>query len=149
MATATAGKPRTVQPPVVKDQPLFIGGKFVDSVSGKTFPAINPATGQTLCQVAEGDKADIDLAVQAARKALEQGPWGRLDAADRGRLVHALAHLAATKPMLIARLRACGRTVADRYIRPYITLQAESPPPRGIRTPALRRGRPAPPPVAR
>jgi hypothetical protein len=52
MATATADKPRTAKPPVVKDQPLFIGGKFVDGASNKTFPAINPATGETLCQVA-------------------------------------------------------------------------------------------------
>ena len=71
MATMTAEKPRTVKVPQVKDQPLFIGGKFVDSVSGKTFAAINPATGETICQVAEADKADVDLAVAAARKALE------------------------------------------------------------------------------
>src|SRR5580704_28805 len=94
MATATAEKTRGVKPPVVKDQPLFIGGKFVDSVSGKTFAAINPATGQTLCQVAEADKADVDLAVKAARKALESGPWSKMDAADRGRLMLKLADLA-------------------------------------------------------
>src|SRR5437588_810205 len=85
MATATAEKPRLVKPPVVKDQPLFIGGRFVDSLSGKTFPAINPATGATICRVAEADAADVDLAVKAARTALESGPWGRMDAADRGR----------------------------------------------------------------
>ena len=71
MATLTAEKSRTVKAPKVKDQPLFIGGKFVDSVSGKTFAATNPATGETICQVAEADKADVDLAVAAARKALE------------------------------------------------------------------------------
>ena len=42
---------RTVKPPKVKDQPLFIGGKWLDSVSGKTFPTINPSTGETICQV--------------------------------------------------------------------------------------------------
>src|SRR5205809_7732887 len=68
MATATQQKSRTVKPPKVKDQPLFIGGKWQDSVSGKTFSTINPATGETICQVAEGDKADIDLAVKAARR---------------------------------------------------------------------------------
>src|SRR5580704_8459787 len=93
MATATAEKTRGVKPPVVKDQPLFIGGKFVDSVSGKTFAAINPATGETLCQVAEGDKADVDLAVKAARAALETGPWASLAAAERGRLLYKLADL--------------------------------------------------------
>jgi len=86
MATATAEKSRTVKPPQVKDQPLFIGGKWQDSVSGKTFATINPATGQTICQVAEGDKADIDLAVKAARKAYEDGPWSKMSAAQRGQL---------------------------------------------------------------
>src|SRR5690348_13482946 len=81
MSTATAAKPRTVKPPQVKDQPLFIGGKWLDSVSGKTFPTLNPTTGEVICQVAEGDKADIDLAVKAARKAFEDGPWPRMSGA--------------------------------------------------------------------
>src|SRR6202790_263902 len=91
MATAAPEKPRTVKPPKVKAQPLFIGGKWQDSVSGKTFATQNPATGETICQVAEGDKADIDLAVKAARRALESGPWARLSAAERGRLLYKLA----------------------------------------------------------
>src|SRR5437588_12267227 len=94
MATATASKaPRTVKRPQVKDQPLFIGGRWLDSVSGKTFPTLNPATGETICQVAEGDKADVDLAVKAARKAFEDGPWPKMSAAERGRLLHKLADL--------------------------------------------------------
>src|SRR5918912_1471709 len=96
MATATLERPRTVKPPKVKDQPLFIGGKWVDSVSGKTFPTLNPATGETICQVAEGDKADVDLAVKAARKAFEEGPWPRMSASERGRLLHRLADLMLT-----------------------------------------------------
>src|SRR5262245_50230807 len=91
MATATASKPRTAKPPKVKDQPLLIGGKWLDSVSGKTFPTINPATGEVICQVAEGDKADVDLAVKAARKAFEEGPWKKMDASERGRLLNKLA----------------------------------------------------------
>jgi aldehyde dehydrogenase (NAD+) len=93
MATATAAKTRAVKPPRVKDQPLFIGGKWLDSVSRKTFPTINPATGETICQVAEGDKADIDLAVKAARKAFEEGPWPRMNASERGRLINKLGDL--------------------------------------------------------
>jgi aldehyde dehydrogenase (NAD+) len=93
MATATAPKGRTVKPPRVKDQPMFIGGKWVDAVSGKTFATTNPATGETICQVAEGDKADIDLAVKAARKAFEEGPWPKMSGAERGRLLHKLADL--------------------------------------------------------
>src|SRR5438445_5338071 len=93
MATATAGKSRTVKPPRVKDQPLFLGGTWQDSVSGKTFPTLNPATGEVICQVAEGDKADVDLAVKAARKAFEEGPWSRMNASERGRLLNKLADL--------------------------------------------------------
>jgi aldehyde dehydrogenase (NAD+) len=93
MATATAEKARTVKPPKVKDRPLFIGGKWLDSVSGKTFPTTNPATGETICQVAEGDKADVDLAVKAARKAFEEGAWPRTNASERGRLLNKLADL--------------------------------------------------------
>ena len=93
MTTATRQKKPAVKPPKVKDQPLFIGGRWLDSVSGKTFPTVNPATGETICQVAEGDKADIDLAVKAARKAFEQGPWSKTSAAERGRLLYKLADL--------------------------------------------------------
>jgi aldehyde dehydrogenase (NAD+) len=91
MATATAAPAKKVAPPKVKDQPMLIGGKWVDSQSGKTFPTINPATGETICQVAEGDKADIDLAVKAARKAFESGPWPKMNASERGRLLNKLA----------------------------------------------------------
>src|SRR5207344_3291134 len=94
MAVATAQKAKqSIKPPKVKDQPMFIGGKWVDSVSGKTFATVNPATGETICQVAEGDKADIDLAVKAARKAFESGPWPKMNASERGRLLNKLADL--------------------------------------------------------
>ena len=93
MTTATREKSRTVKPPKVKDQPLFIGGKWQDSVSGKTFATVNPATGEVICQVAEGDKADIDLAVKAARKAFEDGPWPKMNASERGRLLTRIGDL--------------------------------------------------------
>src|SRR5450755_1119911 len=93
MTTATREKSRAVKPPQVKDQPLFIGGKWLDSVSGKTFATTNPSTGETICQVAEGDKADVDLAVKAARKAFEEGAWPKASAAERGRLLNKLADL--------------------------------------------------------
>src|SRR2546421_4700961 len=93
MATATTKPSKTIKAPQVKDQPLFIGGKWLDSVSGKTFPTTNPATGETICQVAEGDKADVDLAVKAARKAFETGPWPKMSASQRGRFLNNLAEL--------------------------------------------------------
>jgi len=92
-SAATSERTKSIKPPRVKDQPLLIGGKWVDSVSGKTFATINPATGETICQVAEGDRADIDLAVKAARKAFEEGPWPKMNASERGRLLNKLADL--------------------------------------------------------
>ena len=70
---------------------MFIGGKWVCSASGQTFDTVNPATGDTICRVAEGDAADIDLAVKAARKAYESGPWSKMNASGRGRLLNKLA----------------------------------------------------------
>ena len=57
---------------------MLIGGQWVQAASGKTFPTYNPATGEILSQVAEGDSEDIDRAVQAARAAFDNGPWRRL-----------------------------------------------------------------------
>src|ERR1051326_7916314 len=71
---------------------LFIDGQWVDAESGKTFETPNPATGATLAEVAEGDKADIDKAVAAARKAFE-GKWSKMSARDRGRLLYKLSQL--------------------------------------------------------
>jgi aldehyde dehydrogenase (NAD+) len=91
MTTLTTPKQRTIQAPPVSNRKMLIGGKWVDSVSGKTFATLNPATGEEICQVAEGDKADIDLAVKAARKAFESGPWPKMNASERGRLLNKLA----------------------------------------------------------
>src|SRR4028118_310932 len=71
---------------------LLIDGKWVDAESGKTFTTPNPSTGETLAEVAEADKADVDKAVAAARRAFE-GKWGRMSARDRGRLLYKLSQL--------------------------------------------------------
>src|SRR5438874_13755655 len=116
MATATASKaPRTVKRPTVKDQPMLIGGKWVDSVSAKTFETMNPATGEVICQVAEGDKADVDLAVKAARKAFEEGPWSKMNASDRGRLLNKLADLIEQHKEELAKLESLhnGKPLRD------------------------------------
>jgi phenylacetaldehyde dehydrogenase len=76
-----------------KPRKMLINGNWVNSISGKTFPTYNPATGEVLAQVAEGDREDIDRAVKAARKAFDQGPWRRLTASERGRLIWKLADL--------------------------------------------------------
>jgi len=78
---------------VARKQKLLINGKWVDSASGKTFASYNPATGQVLANVAEGDREDIDRAVKAARAAFESGPWSRMAPAGRGKLMWKLADL--------------------------------------------------------
>jgi acyl-CoA reductase-like NAD-dependent aldehyde dehydrogenase len=71
---------------------LFIDGKFVPAASGETFEVVDPATGQVFAHAAAGDKADIDLAVQAARRALD-GAWGKHHPGQRTRLMLKLADL--------------------------------------------------------
>jgi acyl-CoA reductase-like NAD-dependent aldehyde dehydrogenase len=82
---------------------LFINGKWLDAESGKTFATPNPATGETLAEVAEGDQADIDKAVAAARNAFE-GKWSRTSARDRGRMLYKLAQLVEAKSQELAAL---------------------------------------------
>jgi len=78
---------------------LLIDGKWVRAVSGKTFDTINPATEEVLTAVAEADKADVDLAVKAARKAFETGPWSRMHATQRSKLIWKLGDLLEQIPL--------------------------------------------------
>uniref|UniRef100_A0A4W5MCP2 Aldehyde dehydrogenase 1 family, member A2 n=1 Tax=Hucho hucho TaxID=62062 RepID=A0A4W5MCP2_9TELE len=74
--------------------PIFINNEWQDSVSGKTFPVYNPASGEQICVVQEAEKADVDKAVQAAQLAFTLGSvWRRMDASERGRLLAKLADL--------------------------------------------------------
>jgi phenylacetaldehyde dehydrogenase len=95
MSTATQGIPmhQQVKAFVGTSRKMLIGGNWTDTASGKTFATYNPATGEVLAQVAEGNHLDVDRAVAAARKAFENGPWRRLTASERGRLIWKLADL--------------------------------------------------------
>ncbi len=109
---------------------LLINNRWVNSRSGKTFPTFNPATGEEICQVAEADAADVDEAVKAARNAFENGPWPKMSAAERGKLLYRLAELVEEhadelamlealdngKPCHVARAADLGLTIATyRY----------------------------------
>lgn len=72
---------------------MLIGGDWVDSASGKTFPVYNPATGEELAHVAEGDAEDIRRAVTVAREAFENGPWRQLTPSARGRIIWKIGDL--------------------------------------------------------
>lgn len=71
---------------------LFIGGEFVESASGKTFPTKNPATGEVIVEVYEADQEDVDRAVEAAERAF-MGSWSKLTPSERGKLIWKLADL--------------------------------------------------------
>ena len=84
---------RSVEEFTATPRKLFIDGQWTDAASGKTFATPNPATGETLANVAEGDAEDINRAVRAARQAFESGPWGRMTPSDRGRLIWKIGDL--------------------------------------------------------
>ncbi len=94
---------------------MLIDGQWRDSISGKTFATINPATEEVIAEVAEGDAADIDLAVKAARKAFDSGPWRTMDARDRGRLLNKLADLIEANIDELARLETLdnGKPISE------------------------------------
>ena len=71
----------------------LIDGKWVPAKSGETFPVEDPATEETIAHVPAGDKADIDLAVAAARRAFETGPWSCISPGDRSKIVWRLGDL--------------------------------------------------------
>lgn len=78
----------------IKHTQLFINNQFVNARSGKTFPDINPATGEKIADIQEADKADVDAAVAAAKKAFQlNSPWRKIDASARGQYLLKLADL--------------------------------------------------------
>jgi aldehyde dehydrogenase (NAD+) len=77
----------------IPDGRLLIDGAWVEAASGRRFETRNPATETLLATVAEADRTDVDAAVASARKALRDGPWGRMTGAERGRILHRLAQL--------------------------------------------------------
>ena len=84
---------RDVETFIGSPRQLFINGQWCDAASGRTFATPNPATGETLAWVAEGGAEDIDRAVRAARRAFEQGPWGRMTPSERGRIIWRIGDL--------------------------------------------------------
>ena len=98
---------------------VFIDNRWRPAASGRTLPMVAPAEGAVFASIAAGDKADIDLAVAAARKAFETGAWGRLNAVERGRLLLKLGrlieeHVRGTRPAGGARHRQADEAGARR-----------------------------------
>ncbi len=87
MATATVAAPK------IRQTNMFIGGQWQESRGGKRFPTLNPVNETVIAEIAQGNEADVDAAVKAARAAFETGLWSKMDARDRGRLMNKLADL--------------------------------------------------------
>ncbi|XP_010552639.1 PREDICTED: aldehyde dehydrogenase family 2 member B7, mitochondrial [Tarenaya hassleriana] len=93
-STAAAALGEPIPPPVkVEYTHLLIDGKFVDAASGKTFTTLDPRTGEVISHVAEGDSEDVNRAVSAARKAFDEGPWPRMTAYERSKILLRFADL--------------------------------------------------------
>lgn len=95
---------------------LFINNEFVNAKSGKTFVTTNPATGEKICDVAEADTVDVELAVAAAEAAFApNSEWRKMDASARGKLLNKLADLIQRDVKVLAKLESLdnGKTVGD------------------------------------
>ena len=101
--------------PTLRPARLFIDGQWADAASGATFKTINPATEEPLTEVAEAGAADVERAVTAALKAFSSGPWGRMPATERGRILWKLADLIEANLPELARLETLdqGKTITD------------------------------------
>ncbi len=100
----------------VKNSQLFINNRFQESQSGKTFATVNPADESVIAQIAEGDKADIDLAVNGARKAFDDGSkWSKMSAGRRGKLLWKLSDLIMKNLDELAYLETidCGKPISE------------------------------------
>lgn len=94
---------------------MVIGGRDAAALSGKTFTTHNPAVTQPLAEIACGGAEDVDAAVKAAREAFEDGPWPRMRAAERGRVLFRLAGLIRENLEMLARYETqnIGKPIAD------------------------------------
>ncbi len=113
---------RNVEAFIGSPRQLFINGQWADAASGKTFETPNPATGETLARVAEGDAEDINRAVRAARAAFDDGPWSRMTPSERGRIVWKIGDLILEHVDELAQLESLDNG------KPYLVAQAADVP---------------------
>jgi acyl-CoA reductase-like NAD-dependent aldehyde dehydrogenase len=94
---------------------IFVAGRWQAPISGETYQPVNPANEELLAPVGRGDERDIDLAVAAARKAFDDGPWPRMSPHERGRMVWRLGELIQQNLDEMAKLESLctGKTMFD------------------------------------
>jgi phenylacetaldehyde dehydrogenase len=113
---------RNVEEFIATPRQLFINGQWSDAASGKTFETPDPATGETLARIAEGDAEDINRAVKAARKAFDEGPWSRMTPSERGRIVWKIGDLILEHTDELAQLESLDNG------KPFVVAQAADVP---------------------
>jgi phenylacetaldehyde dehydrogenase len=113
---------RNVEEFISTPRQLFINGQWSDAASGRTFETPDPATGETLARVAEGDAEDINRAVRAARRAFEEGPWSRMTPSERGRIVWKIGDLILEHVDELAQLESLDNG------KPFVVAQAADVP---------------------
>jgi betaine-aldehyde dehydrogenase len=93
----------------------YVNGEWVGSASGETFPVFDPSTEEIIAQVASSNAADVDRAVKAARAAFDLGPWGKTNAAERGRILFKLAEKIRQNTAMLAELesRNSGKPIVE------------------------------------
>jgi betaine-aldehyde dehydrogenase len=94
---------------------LLIGGRFVDALAGETFAVHDPTTEREVARVAKADIADLDRAVEVARKAFDESPWPRMMPFERGRLLQRIAERIEVRMEQIALVETLsgGKTIAN------------------------------------
>ncbi len=100
---------------IVSIEQLVIGGERVAAADGRTFAVLEPATGQAFAEVAEAGLEDVQRAVQAAHRAFEAGPWPRMSATERGRILLQAAQLVRQQLETLATVEArnAGKPMSD------------------------------------
>ncbi|HEX6384189.1 MAG TPA: 5-carboxymethyl-2-hydroxymuconate semialdehyde dehydrogenase [Anaerolineae bacterium] len=102
----------------------FINNEFVDAVAGGTFETLNPANNKAIGVVADGQPADIDRAVKAARQAFTEGPWPRLSPAERASALRRIADLIEKHAQEIARREIMDTGVPSRFMQKGLMARA-------------------------
>uniref|UniRef100_A0A2H1VZJ0 SFRICE_015281 n=1 Tax=Spodoptera frugiperda TaxID=7108 RepID=A0A2H1VZJ0_SPOFR len=107
--------------PEIKYTKLFIDNEWVDAKSGKTFETYNPHDGSVIAKVAEGDKADIDLAVAAAKRAFHRNSeWRQMDASKRGEILRKFSDLMERDQKYLAELESYNNGMVLAHAKTFI-----------------------------
>lgn len=102
-------------PSKLQEYQLVIGGKSVPAVGGETFDTVSPTTNLAIGRVPKAGLADVELAVAAARRAFDDGPWPRMTPLERSRILHKIAAILRERIDEIARIETmnCGKIIVE------------------------------------